>query len=94
MGVIEAFSLANCPISRVMIIRMVRKEFKLGDKWRGDDGTWASSAGTACSYTSAWLVRSSSFLDGHTFSPENDLHLPRAGRRRARVWSNKMYLPE
>ena len=37
VGVIEAFSLANCPISRVMIIRMVRKEFKLGDKWRGDD---------------------------------------------------------
>ena len=37
VGVIEAFSLANSPLSRVMIIRMVRKKFKLGDKWRGDD---------------------------------------------------------
>lgn len=37
VGVIEAFSLANAPLSRVLIIRMVRKKFKLSERWRGDD---------------------------------------------------------
>ena len=41
VGVIQGFSIANQPLSEVQIIRMVRKEFKLGDEWRGDD--WYNS---------------------------------------------------
>ena len=73
-----------------MIIRMVRKEFKLGDKWRGDDWyvgflgrhrvelhvrhpreLYAQRADpNKYPEVQHWVARISSFLDGHTFSPE------------------------